>query len=221
MNVAPRLSNELYGIKENTEVTQFFVKQCGTGVFSFALMTFFLFFKNTSIYTAIQAASAFWIYEHLRNILNGDSLKGGFTSMNGHKFDLLMSIFTFFAMTQDYADTAIKAISVLWGLVGLQCFLAPESTAKAWQFDANKVSATTTMLCRLSGCFLMAYSAFIGSIAFCGSTNLQAAGYGSVAWALFNSAGILSGEFNTVGMGNTPHFFWLLLHASLIGTTLL
>jgi hypothetical protein len=221
MNVAPKLTSELYGLKENTDSTQYFMRQCGTGVLSYALMSYCLFVKKTSIYTAIQAATAFWIYEHLRNILNGDVIKGGYKSMNGEIFALASDTCTFFAMTQDYAETAIKATSVLWGLIGFQCFLAPKSAGTAWQFDANKGNATTKMLCRLMGCYLMAYSAFIGSIAFCGSTNLQAVGYGSFAWALFHAAGILSGEFKTVGMDMLPHLFWLLFYATLIGTALL
>jgi hypothetical protein len=221
MNVAPKLSNEMYGIKENTDCNQFFAKQCGTGILSDAIMFYCLFFKKTSIYTAIQAASAFWIYEHLRNILNGDAIKGGYTSTNGHTFALAIAVFSFFAMTQDYADTVIKATSVLWGLSGLQCFLAPESAAKAWQFDANKGDPTGTMFCRLFGCYLIASSAFTGSIAFCGSTNLQAIGYGSIAWVLFHTTGILSGEFKSLGMDIPPLVFWLLYHATMIGTTLL
>lgn len=221
MNVAPKLTNELYGIKENNEVTQFLMRYCGTGVLSYAIMSYCLFFKKASIYTAIQAASAFFIYEHLRNLLTGDMIKAGCTNTIPEKFSLAFDIFTFFAMTQDYADTAIKATSVLWGLSGIQMFLAPHSAGKAWQFDTNKGCAASKMLCRHLGSCLLAYSAFIGSIAFCGSTNLQALGYGSIAWALFHAAGILSGEFETLGMDNTPHLIGLLVCAAVIGTTLL
>jgi hypothetical protein len=220
MNVAPKFTCDMYGLKDSTDVTQYLVKQCGTGILSYAVMTYCLFFQKTSMYTAFQATNAVWIYEQLRNILNGDAIKGGAASTNGIKFALATNVFNVFAMTQDYADTVFKANSIFWGLSGLQIFLAPESGAETWQFDSRKLDATAKMLWRLFGCFLLALSAFMGSISFFEATNLQAMGYGSIAWGLWHAAGHLRGDFKQLGIHVAPRLFWLLFHATMIGLTL-
>lgn len=221
--VAPKLVNEQFGVSEedNDFTAQYIIRNIGVGALSLGLMGYCLFFEGTSIRRAVQASNVIWIYEMLRNIFSGDATQAGYSSMSGLKFCVALFAFTTFAMTQDYADTVIKAMCVFWGLSGLQCIAAPSSASASWKFNKDKLTPFLKVAWQEFGIFLVSTSVFSGSIVFADASNTQALGYATIPWVLWLLYGFLNGTYKEFGMNEGVMWFWLLYHAAIAASTLI
>jgi len=223
-NVAPDMFNEQYGIKgmASEEATQFMTGQVGCGILSYGIVLYALLFQKTSLSVAILASYVFSLYHNLRMVLNGHWNEAcGRGSSGGGWF--VVAIFTgaIYAMTQDYADTANKVLSVFWSLCGLQMVLAPKSAWTLWKGNENRLTDRLKLMLNTFGSYLLAQAAITLSMLLFDATPVQAAGYGSLVWAgsfLFN---ILTGNYRKVGVDEGKHWIWFVLMATVSATTLL
>lgn len=74
-----------------------------------------MFGLKTSLETALFAMNLVWIYYEVGVLLNEDCLpRQALTDTSGAIFATAMFVCTNYAMTQDYAKTVIKAVSIFW-----------------------------------------------------------------------------------------------------------
>ena len=175
-------------------------KMLNTGILSIGIISYYLFFKGESIQKAVKVSNILWAYEMTRNILSGDATAGGYSDLNMAKLTVAIFIFAAFAMTQDYADTVIKATSILWGATGAHCYFAPESAKSLWKLTEGPAERTSDN-CQDFGIFLLSYSILTGSLVFCEDvTALKALAYATVPW--------LSTISDTSSMTNSTSMVW-------------
>ena len=126
METGPKLSNEMYGIegKENDAVSQFQAGMFGTSIVNISVMLYLLLVKGTSLAKVNQVTYSISGYHCLRMLRSGEAAKVG--AEWGFKLALVICAGAFWAMSQDFADTAIKALAVLWILAGAQNIFDPQ-----------------------------------------------------------------------------------------------
>ncbi|KAL3920705.1 MAG: hypothetical protein SGARI_006879 [Bacillariaceae sp.] len=130
MQTGPKLSNEMYGLKEkdNDAMAEFQAGNFGTGVINIGVVIYLLL-SGKSLAKANQVAYAIACYNNLRSLLSGKAAEVG--GVFGVKFALVMCAGAFWSMTQDFSETAIKALAVFWILCGAQMIFDPEGR-KIW-----------------------------------------------------------------------------------------
>jgi len=199
----------------------------GTGVLAYGLLLYSLLFKGTSIQTAYQISYIPWVYHHVKMILTGgweDIFGAGSTGPAW--VSLATFIFAIYAMSQDYADTAIKALSALWTFSGIQFFLSPVAACGAWssgKYDAKKrpVTAACTVMSNCFAFYLVAISVTPLSMVMFDASPVEAAGYGALVWGALHAYNILSGTIAKGGFDETKIWSWLALNAVMAAAALL
>lgn len=201
------------------------MKNLGTGILSIGIMAYYLFFKDETIRKAVKVSNVLWAYEMTRNILSGDAIAGGYTSTAALKATVPVFVFAAFAMTQEYADTVIKATSILWGLSGLQCIFAPESAKSVWNFaksDDDEINERTASNCSEFGVFLLSTSILSASLVFFEDmTKTKALGLAGLPWLLWTAKSFADGTFDKYGVNINMMLPWLLYHVAVAVTCLL
>ncbi|KAL3910850.1 MAG: hypothetical protein SGILL_007524 [Bacillariaceae sp.] len=213
MNTGPKISNEQYGItgKANDSSAQYQASQFGSGVISISTLLYLLNFKGKSLAQANKAVYAICGYQQLRSWLSGAAAEQG--SESGAKAGLAICVFGFLAMSQDWWDTALKALSVALALSGVQMIVDPEGTKKTWKSETAKLTPTSSLLLGLNGWYLLAQSAINLSMLFKGASPLEAAGYNAAVWAISHGYNVVTGKFKSLGMPDNPQIAWCLMHA--------
>lgn len=141
------------------------------------------------------------------------------------KVFLAYCFFTLYAMTQEYADTVIKADAVLCGLSGLQCILTPQNAKRAWKYIDSTDEEVNERMRRNAieiGVFLLSYSIYSGSLVFYDTVSkTQALGYATVPWLLLFVKEILDGSCKKYNVNEVKLIPWILYFAVIIVSTVL
>ena len=196
------------------------MKQLGTGILSLGIIGYYLFVKDAGIQKGIKVANVLWAYEMARNILTGEANSGGYSDTTMLKACVAIFAFVAYACTQDFADTAIKVTSVLWGLTGLHCYFAPESAKKLWSM--SETSERSSDNCREFAVFLLSYSLLGGSLVFCDDmTNFKAWALAGLPWFVNTAKNLLTGFYDKYAINQNMMTFWLIYHITIIVTLLL
>lgn len=180
-----------------------------------------MFFSDQPLTTAVRASNLLWAYEMIRSILNGDFIRGGYTSDSGMKLSVIIFLFSAYAMGQDYANTVIKITSAFWLLAGLQCMFAPESAKDAWKHGVK--SERTKANAEGFGHFLVSSSLFSGSLVLFPDdiTPIKACGLAHLPWLFGHVKFCLDGTYARLGIDNSKIVPWIIYHLVAAATTLL
>ena len=140
MQTGPKSSNEMYGLggKDNDAQAQYQAEVFGSNVINIAVMVYMLLAKGASLAKVNMAIYAISGYQCLLFLRSGRAAAVG--SEAGVKVGLAICAGAFWAMTQDFSDTAIKALAAFWLLAGGQMMFDPEGKNRIDALSSENVS---------------------------------------------------------------------------------
>ena len=192
----------------------------GTTMLAYATTCAYLgFADNATAKGAFTVCLHIWVYENLRNWLGKTMEKAGGSS-NGVKALLLVELLGLFGMTQDYSDTVLKILGVVFSLSGLHMVVNPAGATKLWN-DYEESDDICYAWVQCMGFGILAQSLMFVAMSFFDYDGLKAVGLGSVSWFLLHLYGVVSGTDEKLGIPLNPRLFWMAFNAVIVYTLLL
>lgn len=218
-NLVPGTFLSMYGLKQSP-LNKMLCKMYGAGVLSVIVTAYCLLMKDTTLATAYGFSELPWVIESLRHVLTGDAKTVGFTNA-GQVYVLVESAVVMYAMTQEYAETVMKVVSVFWLLNGLYLGADPKRASKLWgtfpTFDA-----TSKFMARMIGFNFLALNSFAGSMLFMNVDKMTAFGIGYTFWLVkIVVLQLVTSDAADAHFDQRLLYFWMAVHATVVATILL
>jgi hypothetical protein len=209
----------MYGLKQSP-LNNVLCKMYGAGMLCVIFMAYCLLIKDTTLATAYGLSELPWVIETLPHVLTGDAKTVGFTNA-GQVFVLVESALVMYATTQDYAETAMKVVTVFWLLNGLYLGADPKGASKLWG-AFHTFDATSKFMTRMIGFNMLAHNAFAGSMLFMNVDKLTAFGIGYAFWLIkLVVLQLVTSDAADVYFDKRLMYFWMAVHATVVATILL
>ncbi len=122
-------------------------------------------------------------------------------------------------MTQDYAPTALKLVSVWWAINALRMIIDPAGAGGQWGFPELDDIGKGWM--QAFGHGLLAQGLVFGAMSIFDYDALKAIGVGSLSWLIYHLWGMFGGRDEKLGVPTKPMVFWTAYHIFVIYMTLL
>lgn len=212
----PQLLFNVFGGK-HSPLNHRLVQTYGSGVMATIITMYCLIVKETSLARAVQLSQIPYTLEYIRYI-TGKEL--GYYKQS-QEIGLFLGLFAAYAMTQPYAESAMKLLVIWWLIYAVFLISAPTSTTAMTCGSFKTWDETSKLMIRMIGFNILAHVGVVGSILFGGMENLKAFGIGYSSWfikLLFIS--VLTNDAKDAGLSGLLVNSFIAVHGIVVATIL-
>lgn len=219
--LSPTTNSKAYGLKDDYSPLNVKInREIGLTVLQTGIIAFCLFFKGTSVNTAIGVGSLLWSAESLKALLDNDSETVGPSKVGSLSILAFAGTAAYAGLTNaDWALTAFKADAIYTLIAGIPLLFNAAFGIKLWELkDTNEI---TPGLVIALGCNIIVTGTLKAAIAW-GIDPIKAFGYTTLAGFVTSfKCNFFSPDFDVLGLDLAPLMFWMVVNAVLSTSILL